>query len=339
MEVDSGGGDNPPHLPRSPVSSTPDLLVQLATDTYTSNVQPQTASFVRGAGMLRQPEVPDEQTSNRDDHLIRARSVQTFFNRLFSMERKQSAETFYNEETNDHNLQFNQPQQGTNLQELEPKQFHDSSTLRIPLVDANLIGNEISSSNSNNNDSFTGSNIPDSSNNDPMSTWSLLVRKLFYKQVYAGSSPSLSLDQNFMSTANETTTTIATTMLLNNTTSTTITAYGALDKMESNFAIDDNFASSSIAINWPKLLLAIFFVSIMLLTAIGNLFVIFAILLERNLRTVGNYLVLSLAIADLLVACLVMPLASIYKVLDTWTLGIGLCDVWTSADVFCCTGN
>lgn len=102
----------------------------------------------------------------------------------------------------------------------------------------------------------------------------------------------------------------------------------------------DNFQdNASWFINWPKLLLAIFFLLIMLSTAIGNLFVIFAILLERNLRTVGNYLVLSLAIADLLVACLVMPLASIYKVLDTWTLGIGLCDVWTSADVFCCTGE
>lgn len=92
-------------------------------------------------------------------------------------------------------------------------------------------------------------------------------------------------------------------------------------------------------INWPSLILAIFLIMLMLSTAIGNLFVIVAIVVEKNLRTIGNYLVLSLAIADLLVACLVMPLASIYQILDKWTLGVLLCDIWTSTDVFCCTGE
>ncbi|KAL9701418.1 hypothetical protein quinque_004859 [Culex quinquefasciatus] len=44
-----------------------------------------------------------------------------------------------------------------------------------------------------------------------------------------------------------------------------------------------------------------------LITVIGNVFVIAAIILERNLQNVANYLVASLAVADLLVACLVMP--------------------------------
>lgn len=93
------------------------------------------------------------------------------------------------------------------------------------------------------------------------------------------------------------------------------------------------------SINWPNFLLAVFLILLMLTTSIGNLFVIVAILIERNLRTIGNYLVLSLAIADLLVACLVMPLAGIYQILDRWTLGVILCDLWTSMDVFCCTGE
>jgi len=92
-------------------------------------------------------------------------------------------------------------------------------------------------------------------------------------------------------------------------------------------------------INWSNFLLASILIMLMLTTAVGNLFVIVAILIERNLRTIGNYLVLSLAIADLLVACLVMPLAGIYQILERWTLGILLCDIWTSADVFCCTGK
>lgn len=95
----------------------------------------------------------------------------------------------------------------------------------------------------------------------------------------------------------------------------------------------------SFDVNWSNFILAIILVMLMLTTAVGNLFVIVAILIERNLRTIGNYLVLSLAIADLLVACLVMPLAGIYQILERWTLGILLCDIWTSADVFCCTGK
>lgn len=92
-------------------------------------------------------------------------------------------------------------------------------------------------------------------------------------------------------------------------------------------------------LNWSNFMLALVLVMLMLTTTIGNLFVIVAILIERNLRTIGNYLVLSLAIADLLVACLVMPLAGIYQILERWTLGVLLCDIWTSADVFCCTGK
>lgn len=71
----------------------------------------------------------------------------------------------------------------------------------------------------------------------------------------------------------------------------------------------------------------------------GNVFVIAAILLERNLQNVANYLILSLAVADLLVACLVMPLGAVYEVSQEWTLGPELCDMWTSSDVLCCTAS
>jgi hypothetical protein len=47
----------------------------------------------------------------------------------------------------------------------------------------------------------------------------------------------------------------------------------------------------------------------------GNVFVIAAIILERNLQNVANYLVASLAVADLFVACLVMPLGAVYEVI------------------------
>ncbi|XP_037956957.1 5-hydroxytryptamine receptor 2A [Teleopsis dalmanni] len=76
-----------------------------------------------------------------------------------------------------------------------------------------------------------------------------------------------------------------------------------------------------------------------LITIIGNVFVIAAIILERNLQNVANYLVASLAVADLFVACLVMPLGAVYEISDGWILGPELCDIWTSCDVLCCTAS
>ena len=52
----------------------------------------------------------------------------------------------------------------------------------------------------------------------------------------------------------------------------------------------------------------------------GNIFVIAAIVLERNLQGVANYLILSLAVADLLVAVLVMPLAAVYEVRNVYCM-------------------
>ena len=78
---------------------------------------------------------------------------------------------------------------------------------------------------------------------------------------------------------------------------------------------------------------------IILATIIGNVFVIAAILLEKNLQNVQNYLVLSLAVADLMVAALVMPLALLKQVSQYWFLGAEVCDMWISFDVICCTSS
>ncbi|ESN93105.1 hypothetical protein HELRODRAFT_69628, partial [Helobdella robusta] len=71
----------------------------------------------------------------------------------------------------------------------------------------------------------------------------------------------------------------------------------------------------------------------------GNVFVVVAIAVEKNLRNVANYLIASLAVADLLVAVLVMPIAAVNDVTHKWYLGSIVCDLWTSLDVICCTAS
>jgi hypothetical protein len=74
-------------------------------------------------------------------------------------------------------------------------------------------------------------------------------------------------------------------------------------------------------------------------TILGNVFVIAAIILEKSLQGVSNYLILSLAVTDLMVAVLVMPISVVNQVSVVWYLGSVLCDMWISFDVLCCTAS
>lgn len=55
-------------------------------------------------------------------------------------------------------------------------------------------------------------------------------------------------------------------------------------------------------------------VVLILWTFIGNSFVLIAVYRERNLKSMANYVIASLATADLLLAILVMPLSLYYLV-------------------------
>ena len=94
-----------------------------------------------------------------------------------------------------------------------------------------------------------------------------------------------------------------------------------------------------VSMNATTVTLSLLLLLLILVTVIGNVFVITAILRERNLRTFGNYLVFSLAIADLMVACIVMPISAINEVTGYWPFGPILCDFFTCMDVLSCTAS
>ncbi|KAI1242263.1 hypothetical protein IHE44_0005782 [Lamprotornis superbus] len=72
----------------------------------------------------------------------------------------------------------------------------------------------------------------------------------------------------------------------------------------------------------------------------GNVLVCLAVLRERTLQTTTNYLVVSLAVADLLVAILVMPWMVYLEVTGgVWTFSRICCDVFVTMDVMMCTAS
>ncbi|NXG44697.1 HRH2 protein, partial [Psilopogon haemacephalus] len=76
-----------------------------------------------------------------------------------------------------------------------------------------------------------------------------------------------------------------------------------------------------------------------LLTLLGNTVVFICPVVEKRLRTVTYIFIMSLAMADLLVACLVMPFSIIYQVTGLWLFGRLFCKVWISFDVLFCTAS
>ncbi|KFW63721.1 5-hydroxytryptamine receptor 1A, partial [Pygoscelis adeliae] len=88
-----------------------------------------------------------------------------------------------------------------------------------------------------------------------------------------------------------------------------------------------------------QLLTSLLLGTLILCAVSGNACVIAAIALERSLQTVANYLIGSLAVTDLMVSVLVLPMAALYQVLNKWTLGQVICDIFISLDVLCCTSS
>ncbi|XP_036719620.1 5-hydroxytryptamine receptor 5A [Balaenoptera musculus] len=75
-------------------------------------------------------------------------------------------------------------------------------------------------------------------------------------------------------------------------------------------------------------------------TLAWNLLVLATILRVRTLHRVPHSLVAPMAVSDVLVAALVMPLSLVHELSGRrWQLGRRLCQLWIACDVLCCTAS
>ncbi|XP_064108452.1 dopamine receptor 1-like [Macrobrachium nipponense] len=88
-----------------------------------------------------------------------------------------------------------------------------------------------------------------------------------------------------------------------------------------------------------KVLIGILLSLVIFLSIFGNVLVCLAVYTDRNLRKIGNLFVVSLAIADLFVACVVMTFALVNDLLGYWPFGRHYCDTWIAFDVMCSTAS
>ncbi|CAD7089650.1 unnamed protein product [Hermetia illucens] len=68
------------------------------------------------------------------------------------------------------------------------------------------------------------------------------------------------------------------------------------------------------------------------LTVSGNVMVMISFKIDKQLQTISNYFLFSLAIADFAVGLISMPLFAISTILGYWPLGPYICDTWLALD-------
>lgn len=116
-------------------------------------------------------------------------------------------------------------------------------------------------------------------------------------------------------------------------------------EMKNNTCITDtifyntSFGAEWAMPEWEAITTIITLTLCILLTIVGNVLVILSVFTYKPLRIVQNFFIVSLAVADLTVATLVMPLNVAYSVLGRWEFGSHVCKMWLTSDVLCCTAS
>lgn len=104
-------------------------------------------------------------------------------------------------------------------------------------------------------------------------------------------------------------------------------------------ASNDTACSSCLDSAACKVTVSVVLTVLILITVAGNVVVCLAVGLNRQLRSLTNCFIVSLAITDLLLGLLVLPFSALYQMSCKWSFGDVFCDIYTSLDVMLCTAS
>lgn len=116
----------------------------------------------------------------------------------------------------------------------------------------------------------------------------------------------------------------------------------SLDYFSNNFTVSNTTTAppwTNATLLGLQISVSVLLAIVTLATLLSNAFVIATIFLTRKLHTPANFLIGSLAVTDMLVSILVMPISIVYTVSKTWSLGQIVCDIWLSSDITFCTAS
>ncbi|XP_075587528.1 uncharacterized protein LOC124499161 [Dermatophagoides farinae] len=214
--------------------------------------------------------------------------------------------------------------------------LHDTDIMSILNVyyPYNLLFNEL---NDNNNDStiiMTTTTMPTPSSQITSNYFESIPKPLHQKQLPENdksSSPTSTMtssDIDSITFSSDSTTTKTTTTL----TVVTSLSNHEYDRNNNSVDIKNNTDPGFMELTVVDHAIILIGGSLSLITILGNVLVMVAFKIDRQLQTISNYFLLSLAVADFLIGFISMPLSLIYIVADGWPLGYSICDIWLAID-------
>lgn len=83
---------------------------------------------------------------------------------------------------------------------------------------------------------------------------------------------------------------------------------------------------------WQQGIIIVIASCLSVVTVVGNIMVMVSFKIDKQLQTISNYFLFSLAVADFAIGLISMPLFTVYTVLGYWPLGSHVCDTWLALD-------
>ena len=117
---------------------------------------------------------------------------------------------------------------------------------------------------------------------------------------------------------------------------TTTIAAGNTTETNNTTAVDEDATEDNIT---HRVLIGTILVLLIFFAIAGNVLICIAVCTDRRLKRLNNLFIVSLAVADLWMALVVMTFAVINDIMGSWLFGPVLCNIWISSDIMGSTAS